>query len=594
MPTKRAEPPQRWLGQFPFSVPPLGDGIYRGQFRTNSAGESVPDGDGELILTNGVRSKERFSCWWTLGRPGTVEYRFGNGWIWVGVINSPEAVGPLREGNTFLPGLTFEDAARRARDTSQPVVESPEAEPTIIIPGSGRGEDAGEGMKRILAKENLFLILAQVSADDFASCLQISASEIRRLLQNRPTAAQQPEVHQAISQFWRTAAEGVINGYQTDCRKARQIGLLDGNRRFLEVAVGAVAAEYACAKSQPSGWGGDFNFPFPKNDGLETENPTVSPFPATHYVWPAFPPNVLEQSVTANILPRCLKVPLENVGEAPVAVNDPPAALPMVLVPSGPGLVRMPGQGTNDVPWQPETPFYMGQTETSFGQMRLYARWADHLLSRKPDLAKWFLPIPATKQLVGDQNLPYTGVTVAEALSFCNWLSFTHGREPAYTRASDGSWKFDGHRNGFRLADESEWQYAARFGFDFLKAADTPTWREIAAQFEGSNLNHPLDRHLVNFSTTAPTGRGARAVDDPGAFLYPLGLRDLCGNAGELCQAAASTTTVMRWTVCGGRFSSMWAGAVMPWSRIEYTENANKDVGFRVMLPVPMDDFMKE
>ena len=333
----------------------------------------MPDGDGVLIFTNGNHRKERFTCWWTIGNPGTVEYRFVNGWKWVGVLSSPTAVGPLLKGDVWLPGLTFEDAAGRARDSSQKEIELPAEDAAPVYSGVSQDSgDAGADMTQILAKENLFLILAQVSADDFASCLQISTREIQRFLRNQPAAAQQPEISRKISQFWRTAADGVLSGYRTDCKKARQVGLLDGNRRFLEVAVGAVAAEYALTRTEPADWGGDYLFPFPKSDRIEPDDLMDLPLSVTNYVWRNFPKNVLEQSVTANILPRRLKLPLDDSFETPGTPNGGTAWLRMVLVPSAPGLVRFPAQGTNspaDQPWQPDAAFYLAETETSFGQV---------------------------------------------------------------------------------------------------------------------------------------------------------------------------------------------------------------------------------
>ena len=176
-------------------------------------------------------------------------------------------------------------------------------------------------------------------------------------------------------------------------------------------------------------------------------------------------------------------------------------------------------------------------------------------------------------------------------MSFCNWLSFTHGHEPAYSRGPDGAWKQDRNQGGFRLADAGEWQFAARFGFDFLALPGAPRWNEMFEQFDHTEIGGELNRRLVNFRQTGAAGR---PVDEAGVWLYPLGLRDLCGNAGELCLAETSTPDGLQWTVCGGKYSMQSARSVMPWSRGNFQKGENPAVGFRVVLPVPMENFLRE
>ena len=237
----------------------------------------------------------------------------------------------------------------------------------------------------------------------------------------------------------------------------------------------------------------------------------------------------------------------------------------------------------------------MAVTETSFGQMRLYRDWAKLQISNNPKQMKWFVPMPATKQLVGESNKPYTGATLDEALSFCNWLSFCHGRESAYTRNQDGNWTLDRTKDSFRLPDEYEWEYAARFGFDFAPADGAPSWKQMRGSFRHAldQVVPQPDRRLVFFAVSQ-TGAAPRSVDDPHARLYPLGLRDLCGNVGELCLAKTATADVLRWVVCGGDYTSTTEGTIMPWHQSEFKENASKEVGFRVILPVPMENFLNE
>jgi formylglycine-generating enzyme required for sulfatase activity len=529
-----------------------------------------------------------------MGAPGTVEYRFANGWRWYGLLSNPAAVGPLLTDSSPEPGLTFEIAAKLARDASHNVAnEGPDVPPASPSAVNGSGDAEGR-IAQVLAKEQVFLMLAPISADDFASCVRVCGRELQSILQSEPGLAQQPATIQKVSEFWKKAAAAVVDGYRSDCQKARLARQAGGNRRFLEVALGAAIADYESTKSEPANWGEDFSFPFPRSDGFETEAGSPRSLSATNYYWEKFPQALLEQSAAASILPRALRISLPDPTASPAAGSEASGAMQLVLVPDVPGLVRFQQNATNysDQPWQPDTPFYMAVGETSFGQMRLYARWAEQQLVRHPEQAGWFVRVPATKQLVGAQNQPYTGVTLDEAASFCNWLSFAHGREPAYSRLQDGTWVLDHTKDGFRLPEAKEWEYAARFGFDFLATPGTPRWTNIETQ-----INQPgkqADRRLVCFSTASQAGASARAVDDAGAWLYPLGLRDLCGNAGELCLADTTTADISRWVVCGGNYTSLWEGAVMPWFQTDFSGRANAETGFRVVLPVPLDNFLKD
>lgn len=592
--TRDALPRPRLTNEFPYTVSQLGSGLYDGQYVLDSLGQKKPDGSGVLLLTKNDHRQERFNGWWNMGTPENGEYRFANGWKWYGDFSDSSAVGPLHTGDTWQTGLTFENAAKQARASAQTTINSPIED--IHYNPSDLG-NAEQRIKQVLNEERSFLILAQISADDFASCIQICSREIHDVLQS---GTREPAMGQKVSDFWGKAAQGVLDGYRTDRNKAILVHRKDGNRRFLEVALGAAAANYATTGTKLTDWGGDYLFPFPKSDGIEPDDFPVAVFstPCSNYLWQTFPPAVLEHSAAASILPRMIKLSFEeSAGKSPGA-NDPQTQLQMALVPNPKGLVRFrrdDGQPSEDRVWRPDAPFYMAATETSFGQMRFYRDWAKLQISNNPKQMKWFVPMPATKQLVGESNKPYTGATLDEALSFCNWLSFCHGREPAYTRNQDGNWTQDRSKDGFRLPDEYEWEYAARFGFDFLSVSGTPSWKEMQEKF--SEMGEHPDRRLVWFfaATVSQTSASARAVDDPKAWLYPLGLRDLCGNASELCLAGTSTVDTMRWVVRGGQYDSQYEGAVMPWARSVFsTENVNLQAGFRVVLPVPMDNFLNE
>jgi Sulfatase-modifying factor enzyme 1 len=680
-----AKPKERLTGQFPYSAPLLGPGLYDGQYVMDSLGQRRPDGSGVLLLPEGAHRRGRFDGWWNMGTPENGEYRFANGWKWYGDFSDVKFVGPLQAENSWRTGLTFGDAERQVPPPPEPVpstvdvdvfthpgqvtvtftrtghqkeqVETSDLEGNlqlalppgsyhltcekpgyqskdrdlsvgadgsrsafcrVILEGITNAVDIREEAKHVISEEAKHVIseeakrvvgadtfpflLGQAYPDMFVYLVRDRARKIQSFLKSGPAVAQQPEVVQEVAEFWRRVAEAVVEGYGADCRNAKQSGRLDGNRRFLEVALGAVAANYEATKSEPARLLGDY-LPFPKSDGLELADLAASPLPNTNYVWQVFPKEVREQSVAACILPRVLKMRLEEGAANPSGPKDPPPPFLLALVPDLNGSVRLAREGdglgngvSKDRTWRPAAPFYMAVAETSFAQMRLYAPWAERQLIRNPEQAKWFARIPATKQLVGAQNLPYMGVTLDEAFSFCNWLSFCHGREPAYTRTPDERWTQDHTKASFRLPSENEWEYAARFGFDFFAASGTRSWEDIRTQFcdKLKPVGGQPDRRLVYFSAASQTGALPRSVDDPEAWWYPLGLRDLCGNAGELCLAETPTANVLRWVVRGGQYTSNWEGAVMPWARCEFEASANKEVGFRVVLPVPMENFVSQ
>jgi formylglycine-generating enzyme required for sulfatase activity len=446
--------------------------------------------------------------------------------------------------------------------------------------------------------------------DQFAVLVRTRAGMIQNVLNHAPNAAKEPAVISIISVFWYKVAQAVIEGYHADRLKALQDGRQDGNRRFLELALGAIGAEWYYHPTELSSAKTAFNgliqeesdslirdfVPFPKEDHLEPADSVPSQLTGarlanTNYLWQTFPIEVYNQSIAACVLPKVLKVPMSD-GEERSNV------LWMVLVPDVDGSLHSPRSDANDIAWRPAAPFYMAVTETSFADMRLYQDWARRTLPTHPEWAR-FMVSSATKKFVGDQSAPYTGVRLDEALSFCNWLSLCHGREPIYTQSQDGhgSWTQGSSRNGFRLPTDTEWQFAARFGFDFFADANTPTWKQIKGQLYSNftgNLGTPeaqAARRLVFSSTLSQPQTVPRLVDDTNALLYPLGMRDLCGNAGELCLNKTSPAS-SPWVVCGGSCDVSFEDAVMPWAMKSFNEEKADNAGFRVVLPVPMDHFV--
>ena len=79
---------------------------------------------------------------------------------------------------------------------------------------------------------------------------------------------------------------------------------------------------------------------------------------------------------------------------------------------------------------------------------------------------------------VGDSALPCMDGSVNEAIEYCNWLSVHDGLTPVYKKSGEG-WTVNLLRTGYRLPFDYEWEYAARFGYDFFKKAGAPSWKEL-------------------------------------------------------------------------------------------------------------------
>ena len=121
---------------------------------------------------------------------------------------------------------------------------------------------------------------------------------------------------------------------------------------------------------------------------------------------------------------------------------------------------------------------------------------------------------------------PVDSVTWFDAIIFCNNLSKLYQRDPCYKIAarlnletvpiSSSQWltlKCDFTANGFRLPTESEWEFAARGGTDYLFSGSNNI-DEVAWYGENSEVrSHDVGTKL------------------PNAF----GLYDMCGNVSEWC-----------------------------------------------------------
>ncbi|MDR1592453.1 MAG: formylglycine-generating enzyme family protein, partial [Prevotellaceae bacterium] len=143
-----------------------------------------------------------------------------------------------------------------------------------------------------------------------------------------------------------------------------------------------------------------------------------------------------------------------------------------------------------------------------------------------------------------DNTLPITYRSWYDAIAFCNKLSLLDGKEPCYSVSTVSNWAtlayssiptsntdawnnviWDKTANGYRLATEAEWEYAARGG---QKNEYTRTLGASGTQyvFSGSNT-------INDVAWNVNLGGATREVATKAA--NDLGLHDMSGNVWEFC-----------------------------------------------------------
>ena len=160
-----------------------------------------------------------------------------------------------------------------------------------------------------------------------------------------------------------------------------------------------------------------------------------------------------------------------------------------------------------------------------------------------------------TKSMLNDETpagakapYPMDGITFADAVLFCNWLSLKEGRTPCYTRTgkpivdktNDGRksdlWRFVPEANGYRLPWAAEWIRACRAG----------------SFTQYSHGNH--DDRLRDYGVFQRNSNG-KVASIRSRRCNGWGLFDMHGNLWEWCNDRTETDTY-RYIVQGGCFTS--------------------------------------
>jgi serine/threonine protein kinase len=272
------------------------------------------------------------------------------------------------------------------------------------------------------------------------------------------------------------------------------------------------------------------------------------------------------QDVRARLLPHVATLDLSARGSTGPVTRK--MALSFALVPDG-------GSGAGPS----LDPFYMATVETPLEAIRCYrddaGRW-------DPARKKLFSGVVSGKTL-GLNDQPFSQARPEEAMEFCNWVSALAGLPPAYRKNDAGRWVVDLRQPGFRLPTNTEWEYAARYGFDFHRKPGAQTWEEMRKGLQTNPLVHYYFKREPRVSGSAAP--------------YPLGLYDLCGNVEEICMAGAVSTTDSgesyepRFVLKGGSAKSRTDLEVIPSYEAKTIDATHEFVGFRMVCPAPIECF---
>ncbi len=287
-------------------------------------------------------------------------------------------------------------------------------------------------------------------------------------------------------------------------------------------------------------------------------------------------------------MPERIQAPLGSDGDRPLFLH-------MSLSPRGKAPLRDEQGTVHETTF--DSPFYIAEFEITAGNLRMYEAMYENDAHRKllDPASKYLLPLSVKtieRDIRGHADKIVTRATPDVAFSFCNWLSLKFGYGPCYVvqQGKTGKeWKVLRDAQGFRLPTADEWQYAARYGFDFEINGQRPNWTERGRKMARTTLStDPLipQRH--------GDPRRMIAAEQPEAAerMYPLGYFDLCGNVWELCDSSPQTALAngdrirpAGVVLAGGCVESLVSEEFMPWVYRQLSEVIDQPTGFRPLLP---------
>lgn len=132
-------------------------------------------------------------------------------------------------------------------------------------------------------------------------------------------------------------------------------------------------------------------------------------------------------------------------------------------------------------------------------------------------------------------NDPMVTVTWYGAAAYCNWRSGREGKEQCYNTST---WYCDFSRNGYRLATEAEWEYAARGGLVGRRFAWGYTVNHDYANYKANSSAYPYDSSpYTTYTFHSIWNDGVYPYISP-VGVFPAngyGLYDMGGNVWDWC-----------------------------------------------------------
>ena len=196
----------------------------------------------------------------------------------------------------------------------------------------------------------------------------------------------------------------------------------------------------------------------------------------------------------------------------------------------------------------------------------------------------------------GRDNYPCVWISWYGSVAACNWLSQMKGKEPVYHLTN---WTADFSKNGYRLPTESEWEFAARAGYEGYRFP----WGDTNIITHSRANDRSDSNYWYDVSPTRgfhPDYANLQPRSSPVGTFAPnnYGLYDMSGNIWEWCwdwynryPAAAQVdptgpATGLFKTMRGGSWFTVTASVTVAsrYPSITPIRTLN-DIGFRTVLP---------